>query len=78
VPLPEGHFYVFQIVGLRARTPDGAVLGSVVDVLRTGSNDVYVVRAPGGAETLVPAVEGVVEAIDLAGGEMIVRPPDWA
>lgn len=78
VPLPPGQFYVFQIVGLRARTPAGDALGEVVDVLRTGSNDVYVVRAPGGAETLYPAVEGVVESIDLEAGEIVVRPPEWS
>ena len=78
VPLPPGQFYVFQIVGLRARTAGGDVLGEVVDVLRTGSNDVYVIRAPGGAETLLPAVEGVIEAIDLAAGEVVVRQPEWS
>lgn len=78
VPLPPGHFYVFQIVGLRARTPAGEVLGEVVDVLRTGSNDVYVVRARGGTETLFPAVEGVIDAIDLTAGEVVVRPPEWS
>ena len=78
VPLPPGQFYVFQIVGLRARTAGGEVLGEVVDVLRTGSNDVYVVRSSSGTETLLPAVEGVIEAIDLAAGEVVVRPPEWS
>lgn len=78
VPLPAGQFYIFEIVGLRARTPGGEVLGEVVDVLRTGSNDVYVVRSSGGTETLLPAVEGVIERIDLAAGEMVVRPPEWS
>jgi 16S rRNA processing protein RimM len=76
-PLPPGQFYVFQIVGLRARTPAGEVLGEVVDVLRTGSNDVYVVRGPKG-DALFPAVEGVVETIDLEAGEVVVRPPEWS
>jgi len=78
VPLPPGQFYVFQIVGLRARTPGGEVLGEVVDVLRTGSNDVYVVRSASGTETLLPAVEGVIETVDLAAGEIVVRPPEWS
>jgi len=76
-PLPPAHYYVFQIVGLRVRTPDGRPVGEVVDVLRTGSNDVYVVRSPDGREVLLPAIEGVVEVIDLAEGEMVARPPEW-
>lgn len=76
-PLPAGVFYVFQVVGLRVRTPEGRPLGTVADVLRTGSNDVYVVRSAGEDEILLPAVEGVVEAIDPARGEIVARPPEW-
>jgi 16S rRNA processing protein RimM len=76
-PLPPGQFYIFQIVGLRVRTPEGHALGEVVDVLRTGSNDVYVVRPPAGEDILLPATDDVVRAIDVAAGEMVVRPPEW-
>lgn len=76
-PLPPGQFYVFQIVGLEVRTQDGRVLGRVADVLRTGSNDVYVVRPDGGPELLLPAVDGVVQKIDMEAGKMIVCPPEW-
>jgi 16S rRNA processing protein RimM len=76
-PLPPGQHYVFQIVGLRVSTVDGRVLGRVADVLRTGSNDVYVVRPECGPEVLLPAVEGVVQRIDVEAGEMIVIPPEW-
>ncbi len=76
-PLPPGQYYVFQIVGLRVRTPDGRVLGRVADVLRTGSNDVYVVRTDGASDLLLPAVDGVVQRIDLGAAEMIVSPPEW-
>jgi len=76
-PLPPGQFYVFQIVGLRVKTPEGQPVGEVTDVLRTGSNDVYVVRSAGGRDTLVPAVEGVIEAIDVAAGEIVARLPEW-
>ena len=76
-PLPAGQFYVFQIVGLRVRTPEGRPMGEVADVLRTGSNDVYVVRSAEGRETLLPAVEGVIETIDVEAGEIVARVPEW-
>ena len=77
-PLPPGQFYIFQIVGLRVRMPDGRTLGEVVEVLRTGAHDVYVVRPPDGPEILLPAHSDVIERIDLAAGEIIARPPEWA
>ena len=76
LPLPPGQFYTFQVVGLSVRTPEGRAIGRVVEVLRTGSNDVYVVRAPGGDEILLPAVDTVVERIDIAAGELVARPPE--
>lgn len=77
VPLPPGQFYVFQVVGLEVRTPEGGRIGRVIDVLRTGSNDVYVVRPPEGPEILLPAVDTCVQKIDVAAGELVARLPEW-
>jgi 16S rRNA processing protein RimM len=76
-PLPPGRFYIFQIVGLRVRTPEGQALGVVTEVLQTGSNDVYVVRTPDGKDLLLPATDEVIQTIDVAAGQMVVRPPEW-
>lgn len=73
-PLPEGRHYRFELIGLTARAVDGQVLGEVVDVFSTGSNDVYALRGPRG-EILLPAVPGVIVAVDVAGGTMTVAPP---
>jgi 16S rRNA processing protein RimM len=77
VPLPPGQFYVFQVVGLEVRTPEGGRVGRVIDVLRTGSNDVYVVRPPEGPEILLPAVDTCIQKIDVASGELVARLPEW-
>lgn len=77
VPLPPGEFYVFDIVGLQVCTPEGERVGEVVDVLRTGGNDVYVVRPARGREILLPAVDTYVREIDVAGGRLVASLPDW-
>lgn len=73
-PLPEGQFYHFQIVGLRALTEAGEDLGTVADVITTGANDVYLVQGPRG-EILIPAIEDIVRSIDLEAGTLTVAPP---
>ena len=73
MPLPEGHYYYDQIIGLNAITTDGTPLGTVVEILSTGSNEVYVVRAEG-REVLIPAIRDVVRQIDLAAGVLVVEP----
>ncbi len=72
--LAEGEFYWCDLLGLKAVTEEGITLGSVTEIIATGSNDVYVV-SDGIRELLIPAVEDVVLEIDLAGGKMVVSPP---
>lgn len=75
-PLPEGDYYVHDLLGLQVYDQDtGALLGELTEVLATGSNDVYVVRRPNGAELLLPALESVILLIDLEAGAMRVRVP---
>ena len=73
MPLPEGQYYYDQIVGLRVVTTVGESLGTIEQVLPTGSNDVYVAR-DGEREVLIPAIHDVVKRIDLASGTMLVEP----
>lgn len=74
LPLPEGHYYHYQIVGLLAITKDGSVLGRVAEILETGSNDVYLIKDDQGREFLIPALKEVVRDIDLEKGLMLVHP----
>ena len=73
IPLPEGSFYLYQLVGLQVITTDGNNLGSVADIIETGANDVYVIRKGGRQEVLVPAIPDVVKSIDIEQGQMIVE-----
>jgi 16S rRNA processing protein RimM len=73
-PLPEGQYYHYQIVGLDVVDGDGASLGRLEEVLETGGNDVYVVRA-GENEILVPATDDVVKQVDLDAGRIVVELP---
>uniref|UniRef100_A0A7C1FE02 Ribosome maturation factor RimM n=1 Tax=Ammonifex degensii TaxID=42838 RepID=A0A7C1FE02_9THEO len=76
VSLPPGHFYIFDIIGLKVWSEEGDFLGEVSAVLKTGANDVYSVRTPTGQEILIPALKAVVREIDLPGERMVVRLPE--
>ncbi|HHW99314.1 MAG TPA: 16S rRNA processing protein RimM [Firmicutes bacterium] len=74
LPLPDGEYYIFQILGLQVETEAGEVLGRVAEVLQPGANDVYVVRNEAGRELLIPAIKEVVLNIDLTEQRIIIRP----
>lgn len=76
VPLEEGEYYTFDIIGLAVYDKNGKELGRVENVLRTGSNDVYQARRIDGGELLIPALKAVVREIDVPGGRMVVDMPE--
>ena len=69
---PEGEYYHFQILGMQVVGEEtGEILGEVVEILSTGSNDVYVVRG-GEKEYLIPALEEFVRKIDVPAKRMTI------
>ena len=74
--LPDGEYYSHQLVGLHVFEVAGNEIGIVSEVLATGSNDVYIVKAAAGGELLLPAIESVIREIDLEHGRMNVIIPD--
>ena len=73
--LPEGQYYHHQIIGLKVRTTQGELLGSVTEILTGKSNDNYIVQGDQG-EILIPAIEDVVQAIDLEQGYITIEAID--
>jgi 16S rRNA processing protein RimM len=69
-------FHDHQLVGLTAVSPDGTVLGQVVRVEHAPASDLLVVAQPDGRESLVPFVKAIVPEVDLAGGRVVLTPPE--
>lgn len=72
VRLPQGTFFIHDIIGLSVSDEQGAALGTVSDVLRYPANDVYVVSGSEG-EILVLAVKEFVRKIDLGTRTLVVH-----
>lgn len=78
--LPEGEFYLRDLIGMTVVTTKGYSLGSVSDVMETGANDVLVVKANlndgfGKKERLIPYLfDQVVESVSLENKHICV---DW-
>ncbi len=77
VELPEGRYYIFDIIGLEVQDTKGNVLGTVTDVLQPGANDVYVVSKDGEPDQLLQPLKMCVKDIDVENNLMIVDPPEW-
>jgi len=71
--LLEDEYYWFQIEGLKVYDEEGRYYGNIEEIIRTGSNDVYVVRDDE-KELLLPMIDSVVKIIDLEAGKLIFHP----
>ena len=77
VPLPEGSYWIADIVGLAVvLSGTGEELGKVEDVLRTGVHDVYSLRTPEGDVRMIPAVREVVLRVSPEEGVIEISLPE--
>lgn len=67
--LPEGEYYVDQLLGLTMETDTGQPLGRLTDVLHSPANDVYV----SDTGVMVPAVAEFILNVNLEAGRITVR-----
>ena len=73
VPLTERQYTHAQLIGLRVKTVRGELIGTITGILTGKSNDNYIVHGSRG-EVLIPAIEDVVQSIDLKQGNVTIEP----
>lgn len=75
VKLPKDSFFIADLIGLEVYDEKDMLLGELSDVIKTGSNDVYVVKDEHGKEILIPALKSVVKEISFDTGRISVILP---
>jgi 16S rRNA processing protein RimM len=77
IELPEDEYWIDDIIGLKViENTTGCELGTVEEVILTGSNDVYLIKTPEGAVKPVPAIADVINKVDIAAGILRVTIPE--
>lgn len=71
--LPEGQYYVRDLIGMSVTEEDGNLLGHVTDVLQNTAQDIFEVESENGKKLLIPKVDQFVLDIDAEKREITVR-----
>lgn len=71
--LPEGTYYICDLLGLEVKKTDGTLLGKINDIIKTGSNDVYVVENGNSKPLLLPVIDDVVKEVNITDGYVTVE-----
>lgn len=69
--LPEGRYFVMDLLGCRVTDTTGRDYGRLTDIYETGANDVYVVRDDHGVELQVPALKKLLREVDIEGRHIV-------
>jgi 16S rRNA processing protein RimM len=69
-------FHDHELEGLEVVDVHGNRVGVVAEVLHTAASELLAVRRDGGGEVLVPFVTQIVPTVDVAGGRVVVDPPE--
>jgi 16S rRNA processing protein RimM len=73
-PAGADEFYHADLIGLKAETPAGEVLGDVTAVHDFGAGDILEIAPASGPSILVPFSRTAVTKIDIAGRRLVVAP----
>ncbi len=68
-------FHDTDLLGLRVQTGDGTTLGTLKDVVHGPGTDLLAIDI-GEREILIPFVRELVPLVDIAGGRVVVEPPE--
>lgn len=71
--LPEGVYYIADLIGMTVKKENGELVGKIKDVMQTGANDIYVAERENAKDLLIPVIDDVVLNVDAEIGEVTVR-----
>lgn len=75
VKLPNDTYFICDLIGCEVAEENGNIVGVIKNILKTGSNDVYVVEGENIKEILIPALKSVVKDISIENKRIIVSLP---
>ena len=76
LPLEDGEFYEYEVVGSEVVGVGGGALGVVSRLMRTGGTDLLVVDRGDGREYLIPFTDAICVDVNVRSRRVTVDPPE--
>ena len=71
--LPEGTYFIADLIGLKVYDDNGNLLGKVDDIYNNKVHDIYVIKNDLGKQILLPSTKEVIKQVDVDNGEIVVH-----
>ena len=72
VSLPDGAYFISDLLGCSVCTQSGEKIGIIKDVLQPGANDVYEIKCTDGKLMYLPVLPFVVLSVDVRQGTVVI------
>ena len=76
IKLPEDTYFICDLIGCTVIDENDFELGILKDIIKTGSNDVYIIKTKGKKDLLIPVLKSVVKEISIENKKIIVKLPE--
>ena len=73
--LPEGQYYIRDLIGAKVVLEDGTFLGELTDVLTQTAQDLYEIKTDDGKKVYLPGVDEFLLHVDIENHVISVRLP---
>ena len=73
ITLPEGRWFIADVIGCNVCLDDGEELGKVADITTRGSTDIYTVDLGSGKGVAFPLLKEMIVKFDVSGREIILE-----
>ena len=73
VELEEDEYFIADLIDMQVVLEDGAVFGTLTDVMETGANDVYCIETEKYGEVLIPAIKECILDVDIENNKMVIH-----
>jgi 16S rRNA processing protein RimM len=70
--LAENEYFFHDIIGCSVVSEEGETIGTVIDILQTGANDVWVVKGAK-KEHYIPYIEDIVKGIEVDEKKIVIH-----
>ena len=73
VRLSKDEYFIADLIDLTVINEEEQEIGTIVDVMSTGANDVYIIDSLNHGEVLVPAIKQCILDVDIEQGKMVIH-----
>jgi 16S rRNA processing protein RimM len=75
-PLPEGDYYIRDLIGCSVIDESGLNIGRIREVIQNRAQDLYEIECSDGTAFMLPVVAEFIEHVDIAGKTVLVHLPE--